>query len=76
MSAEPLQQNPDTTHIALFLDFLSKSLAKEANFQTLVFTFLNESQVQKLRDSGTAVVTLEGRLLGPVPKAPDAEAPS
>ena len=73
---EPLQQNPDTTHIALFLDFLSKSLAKEANFQTLVFTFLNESQVQKLRDSGTAVVTLEGHLLGPVPKPPDAEAPS
>jgi hypothetical protein len=73
---EPLQQNPDTTHVALFLDFLSKSLAKEANFQTLVFTFLNESQVQKLRDSGTAVVTLEGHLLGPVPKAPEAEAPS
>jgi hypothetical protein len=73
---EPLQQNPDTTHIALFLDFLSKSLAKEANFQTLVFTFLNESQVQKLRENGTAVVTLEGHLLGPVPEAPDAQAPS
>ncbi len=73
---EPLQQNPDTKHIALFLDFLSKSLAKEASFQTLVFTFLNESQVQKLRDSGTAVVTLEGHLLGLVPKATDAEAPS
>jgi hypothetical protein len=73
---EPLQQNPDTKHIALFLDFLSKNLAKEANFQTLVFTFLNESQVQRLRDSGTAVVTLEGRLLGPVPKAQDLEAPT
>jgi len=73
---EPLQQNPDTTHVALFLDFLSKSLAKEANFQTLVFTFLNESQVQNLRESGTVVVTLEGHLLGPVSKAADAEAPS
>jgi ABC-type molybdenum transport system ATPase subunit/photorepair protein PhrA len=60
---EPLQQNPDTKHIALFLDFLIKKLAKEASFQTLVFTFLNDSQVQKLRESGTAVVTLEGHLL-------------
>jgi hypothetical protein len=68
---EPLQQNPDTRHIELFLDFLSKSLAKEANFQTLVFTFLNEGQVQKLRESGTTVVTLDGHLLGPVPKAQD-----
>jgi hypothetical protein len=71
---EPLQQNPDTTHIALFLNFLSKSLAKEASFQTLVFTFLNESQVQNLRESGTTVVTLEGHLLGPVSKAKEAEA--
>jgi hypothetical protein len=73
---EPLQQNPDTKHIALFLDFLSKSLAKEASFQTLVFTFLNESEVQKLRDSGTTVVTLDGHLLGLVEKPPSAEAPS
>jgi hypothetical protein len=73
---EPLQQNPDTTHVALFLDFLSKSLAKEANFQTLVFTFLNENQVQELRESGTPVVTLEGHLLSPIPTAPGAVAPS
>ena len=70
---EPLQQNPDSIHIALFLDFLSKSLAKEANFQTLVFTFLNESQVQKLRESGTAVITLEGHLLRQIPKTPSTE---
>ena len=60
---EPLQQNPDTDHIALFLDFLSKNLAKQGDFQTLVFTFLNDTQVQKLRDSGTNVLTPEGRLL-------------
>jgi AAA domain-containing protein len=70
---EPLQQNPDTDHVTLFLDFLSKQLAKEAKFQTLVFTFLNESQVQKLRESGTKVVTVEGYLLGPVSRAPSAE---
>jgi hypothetical protein len=73
---EPLQQNPDTKHVTLFLDFLSKSLAKEAKFQTLVFTFLNESQVKKLRDSGTAVLTVDGYLLGAVPKTPNAEAPN
>jgi hypothetical protein len=73
---EPLQQNPDTKHIELFLNFLSKGLAKEANFQTLVFTFLNESEAQKLRDSGTTVVNLEGHLLGPVPVIPDADTKS
>ena len=73
---EPLQQNPDTEHKKLFLDFLSKGLAKESAFQTLVFTFLNESEVQKLRDSGTTVITVEGHLLGPVPEQPNGEAPN
>lgn len=68
---EPLQQNPDTAHIKLFLDFLSKDLAKEAKIQTLVFTFLNEDEdrVQTLRDSGTTVITVEGHLLGPLPQS-------
>jgi hypothetical protein len=65
---EPLQQNPDTEHIRLFLDFLSKSLAKEAKFQTLVFTFLNENQVQQLKSAGTVVTTLHGHLLRLVAK--------
>ena len=73
---EPLQQNPDTEHKKLFLDFLSKSLAKKSTFQTLIFTFLNESEVQKLRDSGTTVITVEGHLLGPVPEQPNGEAPN
>ena len=71
---EPLQQNPDTEHKKLFLDFLSNSLAKESAFQTLVFTFLDESEAQKLRDSGTTVITVEGQLLGPVPEQPNPEA--
>lgn len=64
---EPLQQNPDTRHLELFLNFLSQDLAKNARFQTLVFTFLNDDEVQKLRDSGTTVITVDGHLLGPVP---------
>ena len=71
---EPLQQNPDTHHIKLFLDFLSKDLAKDAKFQTLVFTFLNDDQVKRLRDGGTTVITVEGHLLGPVPP-PEPEQP-
>lgn len=64
---EPLQQNPDTKHVGLFLDFLSQDLAKNAKFQTLVFTFLSDADVQKLRDSGTSVITVDGHLLGPAP---------
>jgi hypothetical protein len=67
---EPLQQNPDTKHVTLFLEFLSKSLAKDATFQTLVFTFLSEGEVKELRDHGTNVVTVEGYLLRPVLKPP------
>ena len=73
---EPLQQNPDTVHRKLFLDFLSKSHAKESAFQTLVFTFLNESEVEKLRDNGASVITVEGHLLGPVPEPPNGKAPN
>jgi DNA repair exonuclease SbcCD ATPase subunit len=68
---EPLQQNPDADHIKLFLDFLSNNLAKEAKFQTIIFTFLNDSQVQGLRDSGTKVATLSGHLLGPTSAPPE-----
>lgn len=72
---EPLQQNPDTAHIKLFLDFLSKSIAKEATFQTLVFTFLNDEQIEQLRSSGTNVVALEGHFLSPVPKPKNVQVP-
>jgi hypothetical protein len=64
---EPLQQNPDTRHVELFLNFLSQDLAKNAKFQTLVFTFLAEEDVQKLRSEGISVITVDGHLLGPIP---------
>jgi hypothetical protein len=60
---EPLQQNPDTKHRDLFLTFLSQNLAKQGKFQTLVFTFLSDVEVQKLKESGTTVLALEGHLL-------------
>ncbi len=63
---EPLQQNPDTHHIELFLNFLSGEIAKDAKFQTLIFTFLTEPQIAALRVNGINVLALEGHLLAPV----------
>jgi hypothetical protein len=63
---EPLQQNPDTHHIDLFLNFLSGKIAKEAKFQTLVFTFLTDTQRAALRLHGVNVIALEGHFLAPV----------
>jgi hypothetical protein len=73
MLDEPLQQNPDTRHLELFLAFLSQNLAKNAKFQTLVFTFLNDEEVQRPRDGGTTVITVDGHLLGPLPPPPPTE---
>lgn len=63
---EPLQQNPDTHHIDLFLNFLSGKIAKEAKFQTLVFTFLTDAQRAALRLHGVNVIALEGHFLAPI----------
>jgi hypothetical protein len=41
--------------------------AKEAKLQALVFTFVNEDQVENLRGSGATVITIDGHLMGPVP---------
>lgn len=64
---EPLQQNPDTHHIDLFLKFLSGRIAKDAKFQTLIFTFLTEPQIEDLRVNGVNVLALDGHLLAPSP---------
>lgn len=60
---EPLQQNPDQQHRELFISFLSQQLAREARFQTLIFTWLNDVEVKILRDQGTEVLTPEGNHL-------------
>jgi hypothetical protein len=57
---EPLQQNPDEIHRELFLTFLSQELAREAKFQTIIFTWLNANEIQRLREQGTKVITPEG----------------
>lgn len=57
---EPLQQNPDEQHRKLFLAFLSKELARQATFQTVILTWLRPHEINILRQQGTQVVTPEG----------------
>ena len=57
---EPLQQNPDAAHKDLFLAFLSKQLARDAAFQTVIFTWLSDQEIELLRKQGTKVLTPEG----------------
>jgi hypothetical protein len=57
---EPQQQNPDDQHRELFLTFLSQQLAREAKFQTVIFTWLRDDEIAALRGQGTNVITPEG----------------
>ena len=54
---EPLQQNPDAAHRNLFIDFLTSKTAKDLKIQTVVFTWLQEPELQRLRDSGVSVIS-------------------
>jgi hypothetical protein len=57
---EPLQQNPDAPHRELFLTFLSQQLAREAKFQTVIFTWLPDADIARLQEQGTKVITPDG----------------
>lgn len=71
---EPLQQNPDPKHRRLFIEFLSRRIAKQAKFQTLIFTSLTDDEIANLRRVGTTVTVPEGKhflsLIPPDPKSP------
>jgi DNA repair exonuclease SbcCD ATPase subunit len=74
---EPLQQNPDPHHRELFLAFLSQELARQAKFQTIVFTALRDDEIAQLRRQGTNVVAPEGdHFLKLVPPASPADSES
>jgi hypothetical protein len=57
---EPLQQNPDQKHRDLFLTFLTKALAKQSKFQTVIATWLPIKDIELLRAAGTTVITPAG----------------
>jgi predicted component of type VI protein secretion system len=67
---EPLQQNPDPEHRNRFLQFLSRQLARNAKFQTIIFTSLSSAEVTRLRKDGVNVQTPSGKKwLQVLPKA-------
>ncbi len=58
---EPLQQNPDKEHRKLFLAFLHKHLAQDAQFQTVIFTSLDESEIKSLQRQKITVSPLHAK---------------
>jgi hypothetical protein len=68
---EPLQQNPDEDHRRLFIEFLLSESARSLKLQTIVFTWLNDVELQKLQDGGANVVRpTSDHFLQLVPPAP------
>jgi hypothetical protein len=69
---EPQQQNPDKAHRDLFAAFLTKELGQKSKFQTLVFTWLGDTEISKFRKQGIAVLTPAGehflQAVKPAPK--------
>jgi hypothetical protein len=57
---EPLQQNPDDPHREQFASFLSKTGTLRSGFQTIIFTYLRENEVERLRKEGLVVRVLDG----------------
>lgn len=57
---EPLQQNPDEKHQELFLTFLERELAQQSKFQTVIFTWLSDNEIARLRAHNTNVITPSG----------------
>jgi hypothetical protein len=77
---EPLQQNPDPEHRRGFVQFLSQQLARNAKFQTIIFTSLQPAEVARLRKQEVAIQTPPGKkwlqLVLPPPQAKEETAPS
>jgi hypothetical protein len=48
-------------HRSRFIEFLSKHLARNAKFQTIIFTSLKEEELEELRQEGVMVQTPPGK---------------
>jgi hypothetical protein len=57
---EPLQQNPDDEHRELLFSSLSGDLVAVA-FQLVIFTWLPNTDIERLKGSGIQVITPTGR---------------
>lgn len=74
---EPLQQNPDDKHRGLFIDFLLSPTARKLEAQTIIFTWLHEPELNRLRAGGVRIVDPRGEhflaLVASVPSDVDVE---
>ncbi len=57
---EPLQQNPDEKHRELFIDFLISKTARSLSAQTIVFTWLHEPELERLKQAGVRLINPSG----------------
>lgn len=57
---EPLQQNPDKKHRDLFVDFLISDTARALKGQTIVFTWLDDDELERLTRAGVRLVNPRG----------------
>jgi hypothetical protein len=74
---EPLQQNPDAPHRELFVDFLTSDLLRATKVQTIIFTWLQEPELQRLLEAGVPLVNpREQHFLALVSSAQEPEANS
>ena len=71
---EPLQQNPDAPHRELFVDFLTSDLLRATTVQTIIFTWLQEPELERLLAAGVPLVNpREQHFLALVPPAEHSE---
>ena len=56
---EPLQQNQDTKHRQLFVDYLVNQGTKQPPYQVIIFTYLFDAEIARLRASGVTLQTPE-----------------
>ena len=75
---EPLQQNQDTKHRQRFVDYLVNQGTKQPPYQVIIFTYLFEEEIARLRESGITLQTPETptrkhflELVVPEPPPPD-----
>jgi hypothetical protein len=56
---EPLQQNQDKKHRRLFVDYLVDQGTKQPPYQIIIFTYLFEDEIERVREAGVILQTPE-----------------
>lgn len=56
---EPLQQNQDKKHRRLFVDYLVDQGTKQPPYQVIIFTYLFDDEIERVREAGVTLQTPE-----------------